>query len=230
MAAVVAFKEQLIMIDTGYAKQPALQDQLRLLKFDPKNFDMVINTHVHPDHVGNNRLFTNARIIVSKTDYDFAKRYSHAMYESDDPVKTLLQFYPEYPQRRADVHGPYSQKLVQRYWQDDGIGDREQIEWIEDQPELPPFIQPVHTPGHTPGHYAVIIKGDENQYICSGDAMPSRLFWKRTLQELAPRYSNDLFMKSKDYIESLDGIIMGGHDKPFETGTKRYVEGQKINL
>jgi glyoxylase-like metal-dependent hydrolase (beta-lactamase superfamily II) len=232
MAAVVHTGSQWIMIDTGLADKPSLFDQLKLIHLSPIDFDLVINTHVHPDHVGNNLAFSRAKIIVSKVDYEFQKNYSNAMISSSDPVQVLHQFYPEFRQHRAPQYAAHAQQLARRAWRDDLLGRPDQIKWIEENPSLPPGIGLIHTPGHTPGHYAVHLqsKPDQSAMLISGDAMPSKLFYKKNLRENAPRYDNQLYEQSKKQIESHQGIIMGGHDRPFRTDDLRYIDANPILL
>ncbi|MBD3383521.1 MBL fold metallo-hydrolase [candidate division KSB1 bacterium] len=52
--------------------KPALSDQLNLLDVTPRQIDLVINTCLHIDHMGNNHLFNNPRIVLSKIEREFA--------------------------------------------------------------------------------------------------------------------------------------------------------------
>ena len=88
----------------------------------------------------------------------------------------------------------------------------------------------IPTPGHTPGHYSIDVQGATLSFIIAGDAMPSRLFWKRHLQELTPRYDTRLFSASKAKIEQLNGIVMGGHDLPFRTENLSYVNSKHLDI
>ncbi|MBN1559919.1 hypothetical protein JW998_06690 [candidate division KSB1 bacterium] len=75
---------------------------------------------------------------------------------------------------------------------------------------------------------AVIESG--NDLIIAGDAMPSRLFWKRRLRELIPRYDPELFAASKKNIEQMNGIVMGGHDLPFRTENLSYIDSKRVKI
>lgn len=222
-STIIQTNDTLVIVDTGWAFFP--QDLLAELEkwgFSPESFDMVLNTHVHPDHIGNNYLFENARIILSSEDFDFANAYSTEMITSENPYDTFIKYFPHYSSRLTERHAAYSKKLATRFWKKEFIGNPENIEWIEDNPQLPRNISLFHTPGHTPGHYVVALKGTpENVYI-TGDALPAKIFWKRKLRERAPRWDVEGFEKSKSAIEQLDGIIIGGHDKPFRTADKKY--------
>lgn len=78
-------EEHRILIDTGvhdagwvdFNLGPCVQDTdedltaaLRKgLGWSPEDVDIVINTHLHYDHCGNNKLFTNARFIVQRREW-----------------------------------------------------------------------------------------------------------------------------------------------------------------
>jgi glyoxylase-like metal-dependent hydrolase (beta-lactamase superfamily II) len=60
-----------------------LEAQLRKHGLKPDDIDIVINTHLHFDHCGNNKLFKNARFIVQKTELDYSyepERFQQAAY------------------------------------------------------------------------------------------------------------------------------------------------------
>ncbi|HPG39336.1 MAG TPA: MBL fold metallo-hydrolase [bacterium] len=229
-AAVVVAGDQRIIIDTGYAGYTEIFDLLAGLDFSPPSFDLVINTHVHPDHAGNNLAFSNAHIVVSKMDYEFARDFAHAMQKAVDPMQVFERFYQEYQLKQAQRHALSSQRTVQRFWQDGQIGRPEQLCWIEDNPELPEFIELWPTPGHTPGHYSVEVTGASRSMLIAGDAMPSRLFWKKNLRETTPRFDSLQTETSRNRIEQFKGIILTGHDRPFDTQSGEYVQDRVIEL
>lgn len=56
-----------IVVDTGIEGEAEMVlGRLAGLCLSPEEVDMVINTHDHPDHCGNNDLFTRARILSGK--------------------------------------------------------------------------------------------------------------------------------------------------------------------
>ena len=82
-STVIQTKDFLMIVDTGWAHFPNdLQSELGKYNFEPIDFDLVLNTHVHPDHAGNNFLFKNARLIMSRVDFEFAQNYSAEMLAS----------------------------------------------------------------------------------------------------------------------------------------------------
>ena len=223
-AAVIESDRRLIMVDTGYVGKPDIFNRLDELNFNPAGFDTVINTHVHPDHAGNNDAFTRAKVIVSKIDFEFSRDFARAMLDTDNPLEVFQKFYPEYKGQLAERHALSAQRTARKYWKEKKPEAAKNIVWIESDPDLPHFLDLWPTPGHTPGHFSVAVKGENRSLLIAGDAMPSNLFWKRALRENTPRYDSYLYEKSKKRIERFNGIILGGHDRPFST-----VDGQYIN-
>jgi N-acyl homoserine lactone hydrolase len=75
-----------ILVDSGYPTDgsfvpdegssiemfPIVQ-QLAALNVKPEDIDMLVCTHLDPDHSGNHDLFPNAEMIVQRTHYEFAR-------------------------------------------------------------------------------------------------------------------------------------------------------------
>lgn len=58
-----------IIVDTGfYDEKPRILDELSKHNLKPSDIDMVINTHLHADHTGNNDLFDKAQFIGHKNE------------------------------------------------------------------------------------------------------------------------------------------------------------------
>jgi N-acyl homoserine lactone hydrolase len=58
-----------IIVDTGLEEEAGqILGRLAELGLSPEEVDLVINTHNHPDHCGNNRLFTRAQVLSGKGD------------------------------------------------------------------------------------------------------------------------------------------------------------------
>lgn len=229
MAVVLATPDLLAIIDSGFCREQELPAALSRLGLQPDDFDLVINTHVHPDHAGNNVLFTRARILVSRVDYVFNRNFSHALIAAHDPVAVYRSFYTEADDRRLESHAWQARRLAQDYWRDDIIGRSDQVQWLEDGPDLPSWISCLATPGHTPGHYSVQLH-TQPPVLITGDAMASRRFWKTQLTELSHRYSNREYLASKANLEQFDGLVIAGHDRPFWSENRAYCKDEEIIL
>ncbi len=77
--------EEKVLIDTGIGELPesyrrfykterdqTLLTHLRTEGLAPEDITAIINTHLHMDHCGNNRLFPNAKTYVQKSELDYA--------------------------------------------------------------------------------------------------------------------------------------------------------------
>lgn len=60
-----------IVVDTGKEEdRSVIKERLELQGLSPDDVDLVINTHGHPDHSGNNSLFTRAPVLSGVDDGD----------------------------------------------------------------------------------------------------------------------------------------------------------------
>ncbi len=107
----------------------------------PEDVDVVILTHLHFDHIGNNELFTNARFIVQKDE----------LPQAVEPPTFCMFYYPEY-----------------RY-KIDAIKDR--LEIIDGDYEVDPAVRLVKIGGHTPGCMVVMVKTDVGTVCLTSDVM-----------------------------------------------------------
>lgn len=91
-------EKERILIDTGVGELPqryrrfhtlerspdqTLRMQLKNFKLNPEDITIVINTHLHFDHCGNNQLFRNARFYVQADELRYAyapDRFQKAAY------------------------------------------------------------------------------------------------------------------------------------------------------
>lgn len=87
-----------ILVDTGIGELPeahrkfhsvhrksdeGLKTQLKRCGLTPENIDIVVNTHLHFDHCGNNKLFPNAKFYVQADELRYAyapDRFQKAAY------------------------------------------------------------------------------------------------------------------------------------------------------
>ena len=71
---IIKIRNQIIAIDTGSEwNKEELKKELKKLKINPKEVDIVILTHNHFDHTGNIELFKNAKVYGSKGDFKSKK-------------------------------------------------------------------------------------------------------------------------------------------------------------
>jgi len=70
--------ENELMTPAGFSEETGLEpksivESLAELSLQPDDIDIVINTHLHDDHCGNNGLFTNAVFYAHKDEIAFCK-------------------------------------------------------------------------------------------------------------------------------------------------------------
>lgn len=159
-AFVVNTGEKLILVDCGTVEGfgptlAKLPERLEAAGFAPEQFDAVLLTHMHPDHVGaatkadGAARFTKAELIVAETEWKFW---------SDDSIasKAPKEVQP-YFKMATDAAQPYAKSLRL-------FGKNE---------EVVKGITSVALPGHTPGHSGFIIASGKESLLIWGDIVHS---------------------------------------------------------
>jgi glyoxylase-like metal-dependent hydrolase (beta-lactamase superfamily II) len=132
----------------------------------PEEIDIVVLTHLHFDHIGNNHLFPNAKFIVQRSE----------VAQGFTPPKYCQFSYPEYSYNVTNV--------------------RDRIQIIEGDMQRVPGVRLIKIGGHTPGTMVVVVDTDEGRVALAGDIMynyknlelnwPTGSFWD--LQDLMSGY------------------------------------------
>src|SRR5690349_22633047 len=119
---------------------------------DPKNIDIVLMSHLHPDHTNGIRAadgsmaFPNAEIMVPAKDWAFWMSDENAAKAQSDMMKGYF----------ANVRKVYA-----------GIESKPtKYEWGK---EIVPGITSVAAPGHTPGHTAFLISSGGSAFMIQSD-------------------------------------------------------------
>lgn len=107
----------------------------------PEDVDVVVLTHLHFDHIGNNHLFPNAQFIVQREELPQGLT---------PPVYTQFS-YAEYSHYLADV--------------------RDRIVLVDGDAQIVPGVRLVKIGGHTPGTMVVMIDTSEGTVCLAGDIM-----------------------------------------------------------
>ena len=148
----------IVLVDTGIGPsvpdmfgggEGRLMTNLREAGIQPSQVTAVLNTHLHPDHVGWNMTngeptFPNARYYFSARDYEH--------WTSD----SVLANAPHIPTQAQPL---------------EGLG---LLELTTDGDDIAPGIKSLATPGHTPGHQSFLIESDGEKGIVTGDVIHSR--------------------------------------------------------
>jgi glyoxylase-like metal-dependent hydrolase (beta-lactamase superfamily II) len=155
-AFVVNTRERLVLVDCGTiqgfsANLAKLPERLEAQGFKPEQFDAVLLTHMHPDHVGaatNTQglaRFTNAELVVAEAEWKFWSDESIA-------AKAPKQMQPFF-KAATDAGKAYGKSL--RLFGRDG--------------EVVKGITSLGLPGHTPGHTGFIVTSGNDSLLVWGD-------------------------------------------------------------
>src|ERR1700710_1298108 len=152
---------KLVLIDTGNgvanleSSKGAVGNTLANLTaagIDPKSIDVVLLSHLHPDHTNgiraadNSLAFPNAEIMVPAVDWAFWASDENAAKASSDMMKNYF----------ANVKKTFA-----------GIESKlTKYEWGK---EVAPGITSIEAPGHTPGHSAFAIASGSSKILIQSD-------------------------------------------------------------
>jgi N-acyl homoserine lactone hydrolase len=122
-------------------KDETIEASLNEIGWRFKDIDFVINSHLHYDHAENNLLFKNARFIVSRAEWEYAKC----------PI-------------------PSQAKLYDFEWTDESINHMNYQLISVDDYDIMPGLRLIQTPGHTRGHQSILVNTAEGLLCVAGDA------------------------------------------------------------
>jgi glyoxylase-like metal-dependent hydrolase (beta-lactamase superfamily II) len=151
--------DKLVLIDTGAGDKlgpglSKLQSNLKLAGYQPEQVDIVLITHMHPDHLGGlflqgKRMFPNATVYAGKADAAFWLDEA----EMNKQPAEKQQFFHD---AQSSIN-PY----VQAGKFSPILGDM----------QLAPGIRAVETHGHTPGHTVYAVESKGQKLMVWGDLM-----------------------------------------------------------
>lgn len=161
-AWIIETERELVLIDTGarpdttggitrtkfnVSAQQALVPQLAQLGFVPADFDRVLLTHLHGDHVGGLGAFDPQRVWVAKSEWDPVARF---------PGR-LMRF----------MTAPVPSGFVPNVFEFDGspmLGFGSSWPVTADG-----SIVALPTPGHSPGHTSFLVRTGKQDVLLAGD-------------------------------------------------------------
>jgi len=157
------------------------------LNLKPDNIDMVINTHLHYDHCGNNYIFNNAQFIVQRSEWE----------EAYAPFG-LQEKYCYYKELFDNSSVNYFN------WR-----------FVNGEEEIAPGIIVFPTPGHTNGHQSVLVNTIDGVICITGDmSNTTENLWDNVPPGLTT--DNIKAVKSFDEVRKRAEFIIPGHDNCIE--------------
>ncbi|TQL74723.1 glyoxylase-like metal-dependent hydrolase (beta-lactamase superfamily II) [Stackebrandtia endophytica] len=108
---------------------------------EPGDVDVVVLTHLHFDHIGNNELFPNATFIVQRDE----------LPQATEPPRFCMFYYPEYAYKVEAV--------------------RDRLRVIDGDVRINPAVRLVKIGGHTPGCMVVMVDTDLGTVCLTSDVM-----------------------------------------------------------
>lgn len=167
------------------SKEQTILGALASVGLKPDDVKIVINTHLHWDHVYGNSLFKQAEFIIQKKELEYA----------ENPLPCHYVFYET--------------KLETQPFR--SVMDKYRI--IDGDIQLTDDVSLIHIPGHTPGMQGVVIETGKRRVILAADAIP--LFENWEADPPIPsgiHYDLASYYQSFAKIQRLGGQVLPGHD------------------
>ena len=199
---------QTILVDTGMGPGPrptrgnltgSLVPLLREQGIGPEDVNIVVHTHLHPDHVGWNvsyegdrpkATFPNARYLVPRKDWSY--------FTQEDVLASAAHV--------RDNVVP--------------LQDLGAMDIIDEEHTITSEITTIPTPGHTPGHLNVLITSAGEKGILVGDMLHSKVQvqepgWcsRADIDKATGQRSRE---ETLERIEQEGMLVAAGHFKPDE--------------
>ena len=194
---------KLIIVDTGLQEADGnLIKDMRAKNVDPEAVDLVMFTHLHPDHVGWNMTngkptFPNARYLIPRKDWDYWTR-PDVLKESEHITDQVLP-----------------------------LRDLNLMDLIDDGYKITDELTAVATPGHTPGHTSIAIASAGERGYVLGDV--AHFFVQAHYTDWSPIWDVEPEVSKKTRHEVLDmleaeGILVSAGHFP-DPGFGHFVRG-----
>jgi glyoxylase-like metal-dependent hydrolase (beta-lactamase superfamily II) len=167
---------------------------------DPKSIDVVLMSHLHPDHTNGIRAadgsmaFPNAEIMVPAKDWEFwMSEENAAKAQSNEMMKNYF----------ANVRKVYAgiEAKVTKY------------EW---EKEIAPGVTAIATPGHTPGHTSFAVASGSSKVLIQSDVTNIPEFFLRNpdwhvVYDIDPDMAQETRHKFYDMAAAEKATVIGFH-------------------
>jgi glyoxylase-like metal-dependent hydrolase (beta-lactamase superfamily II) len=212
-----------VVVDTGLMLQEsALLGALRAHGLAPDDINLVINTHLHIDHCGNNTLFPRAGIVLSRAEWAWTDAFYAALFASRAPEQVTAEFYPELASHDVKPRTIRNVvRLARMFWRRERLGDERQFRWAEDL-DLPAGLELLQTPGHTPHHLSIRVSASP-PVLVAGDAVLTEDPAVK-VRTMIP-HSQAQFVATRQRLLELGVRIIPGHGPAFQPAPLRSTQG-----
>lgn len=185
---------------------------------DPKSIDIVLMSHLHPDHTNgirsadNSMAFPNAEIMVPAKDWEFW------MSDENNSKAQSNQMMKDYFANVRKIYAGIENKVTKYDW----------------DKEVAPGITSVATPGHTPGHTSFVVASGSSKILVQSDVTNiPELFLRNpdwhVAYDVDPQKAQETRHKFYDMAAAEKALVVGFH---FTFPSQGYVEkdGAKYRL
>jgi glyoxylase-like metal-dependent hydrolase (beta-lactamase superfamily II) len=198
----------LALVDTGFGDGPLADDpdlvrdgagltaMLRAHGIDPGSLDLVINTHLHTDHIGGNLAwegdrprpaFPNAEYLVQRDELDWALAPDVASAPIYEPEQTRI--------------------LV-------ATG---RVRALNGDVPVAPGIRVVRAPGHSVGHQVVVVESAGEGVAITGDLAPLLMHVRHPMHELPGDQDPAAGAASRQHVvrwAAAEGVSLASYHEP----------------
>ena len=159
-----------------------------------EEISIVIHTHLHYDHAGNNRLFPNARFLVQREELRYA--LAPTSFDATAYFAPSLGITPDY------------------------LGTK--FELLDGDTEIADGVRAIMTPGHTPGHQSVTVDTAGGRYCIAGDAVMWYENMEKGIPPGIHTSMIECMASLKRIAQEADHVIPGHDPKVFERRPARF--------
>lgn len=159
-------------------------------------------------------------MILSKKEYEDTQGQIDAAFSKSQEgfLQYMFDTCPGYKGHFNITNSIIVQDQIRKYWPGDKVISGLNIKYLENTPDMPPFVKVISSKGHTHGHIAYHVETDTIDFYITGDAVSNRLeYMYHDGEPLEPQVNRQLYTQSKEAISLYQGIIAPGHDRPFFT-------------
>jgi 4-pyridoxolactonase len=229
---LVEHAEGRFLIDTGFdfdhvmkvlpfekpiqEKHQTIPGALAKIGLEPKDIDVVINSHFHFDHVGGNKYFPHAKKLCHKDEI--------AQAAAPEPFEVLGYSDLSFSAEAAEARGKADQLL------EGTTAANSRFEGIEGDSEIAKGVRLLFTPGHAIGHYSLFVEfGSRRPIIFTIDAAYTQKSLETLCQasfHIDPVKGVASMRRLKELAAQHDAELMYSHDMEnfvtYRTGTQFY--------